>query len=197
MSNAISIDYCKFSFRWTKKKSKYFIIPSTFFKKKVKVVEKIDAKVPTTPKKEPQFKAIPKVEIEKVTLTKSNLQQRSSSAFSLKSVHNTKEKVKKEEVEIDLSTLPKDDFSIKEFKEVWNNYIEYLRKKGEKLLLSILSSLKPEIEGSTIKVVLSNSRIQNDIESNKHRILHFLRENLNHYALDFAYEINEEEEKEK
>ncbi|MGB5462987.1 MAG: DNA polymerase III subunit gamma/tau, partial [Aureibaculum sp.] len=129
------------TFETQKKKPEAFIIPSTNFvktsKEKIKEVIKENAtKTPNLPQVE-HIKPIVKEEVIHKPVLKT--ERRRSSALSLNSIHK-KNELKKNTIvtNVDKEDLAKEDFTQIQFIELWKEYIEYLDKKGEKIMASIM-----------------------------------------------------------
>ncbi|MEZ4817868.1 MAG: DNA polymerase III subunit gamma/tau [Flavobacteriaceae bacterium] len=116
------------------------------------------------------------------------------SAFSLKSVQK-KQALKKvlAAQEPDADELPTEDFSEKEFLAVWYRYSKKLEEQGEHILHSHLTMGVPKLDGNLIHLVFPNSTIKVEVERAKHKLLSYLRSQLNNYEIDLSVEVNEEE----
>lgn len=200
-----------------KKKSKRFIIPATFFINTI-VEEKLDI-----PEKAKQIQPITslvnesesnyisdkknKIENNQQKSTPSTLSNnpklntgiRRKSALSLSSLKRDKiEEAKlksKQKVTTNLDNLPRDPFTEKTFLIVWNNYIDNLHQKGEKIFASILNADIPKIKNNFICVTYPNKMMKIELNKVKSKVLKHLRKELNNYSLDFKIEVNEENTK--
>ncbi len=182
-----------------KKKSKNFIIPAGFFKNTF-VAEKLDVKIQASETKKEIKETVSKkiseitTEIKKPSLQ--SLGKRRASALSLKSLTEERISTKKKNVTtINIADLPRNIFTEKELLNKWQEYIAILNKKGEKLLASLLSSLKPKVEGSTLLLTLPNKRMQIELEKQQNKVIQFLRSELQNYSINFKTEVNETIEK--
>ena len=125
-----------------------------------------------------------------------SLANRKHSALSLKSL--TEEKIsskKRNEVYIKEEDLPKNPFSERELLQKWNEYINILNKKGEKLLASLLSSVNAKVERTTLKLTLPNSRMQTELEKQQSKIIKFFRDELQNYDINLKTDVDENIEK--
>ena len=182
-----------------KKKSKQFIIPAGFYAGKV-IAEKPDTAV--KPKKDiinkvisPSEKEIVSVKPEKVPSYDATLPKRGRSILSLKSL-TEKKSAKKKQVAVNYDDLPKTHFTESQFSTLWKENIQKLNTKNQKLLASLLRSVSFKlVQDFKVELTLPNTRMQQEIEKSKGKILHYFREKLQNYAIDFTYVVNEEEEK--
>jgi len=203
-----------------KKKSKRFIIPAAFFINTI-IEEKLDTPIKNTETfKQPVVSLInePKTDYasdKKNNLENNNLQEskpstlsnslklntgvRRKSALSLSSLKRDKiEEAKqknKQTLAKNLDDLPKDPFTEATFLKVWNNYIEDLHQKGEKIFASILKADIPKIKNNFICVTYPNEMMKIELTKVKSKALKHLRKELNNYSLDFKIDVNEENTK--
>jgi len=184
-----------------KKKSKRFIIPAGFYAGKV-VEERIDVVgekqqtvVNDIVKEQP--KTVPNQPVKEQVLTRqaqAPVQRRS--ILSLKSLKEKPLSKKKKKVAVNYDDLPKDPFTKEQFSVLWKQNIQSLNSKNEKLLASLLSSISFKlVDNFKIELTLPNARMQQEIEKAKGKVLNNFREELNNYAIDFVYVVNEAEEK--
>ena len=181
------------TFDGEKKKAANYIIPATFFqavmpaKKKMqppimapKLVAATDQKVVEKPK-------APKPVLQNI--------QRRTSSLSLKSVHE-KKIVQKSEVEENFDNHPKTAFNEAKLQKLWKEYVAILNKKGERSIASILATDTPKLdENFTISFSLPNKLMQDQFQKGKPKLLHFLREKLNHYGIQIEAILSETIEK--
>ncbi len=180
-----------------KKKSKRFIIPTGFYSGKI-IEERLDIKEKNNSNivNKPTEEKIPEtVIVEKNPIPKIDNTKRRRSALSIKSLTEKRESTKKKKVAIKYEDLPKNPFKTEELLQLWQENIQNLNKKGEKLLASLLSSVPIKVDGNFILITLPNSRMQQEIDKSKSKVLQVLREALQNYAIDFKYEVNETIEK--
>ncbi len=182
-----------------KKKSKQFIIPAGFYAGKV-IAEKPDTAV--KPKSDiinevisSSEKEIVSVKPEKVPSYDATLPKRGRSILSLKSL-TEKKTSKKKKVAVNYDDLPKTPFTESQFSILWKQNIQKLNAKNEKLLASLLNSISFKVvQDFKVELTLPNARMQQEIDKSKGKVLHYFREELQNYAIDFIYVVNEEEEK--
>lgn len=182
-----------------KKKSKRFIIPASFYSNKI-VEEVLDQK--RKPKENIIHKvtaqvneAAVSVKPEKTADYQATLPKRGRSILSLKSLTQQKTN-KKKKAAINYDELPKSPFTKEQFTTLWKKNIEKLNGKNEKLLASLLNSISFNLVANfKVELTLPNTRMQQEIEKNKGKILNYFREELQNYAIDFVYVVNEAEAK--
>ena len=186
------------TFETKKKKPEAFIIPSTNFVKtsKEKIKEVIKENATKTPNL-PQVEHIKPIVLEEV-IHKPVLktERRRSSALSLNSIHK-KNELKKNTIvtNVDKEDLAKEEFTQIQFIQLWKEYIEYLDKKGEKIMASIMNADIPKVHKNTIKLVFPNSMMKAELVKIKPRLLRHFREKLNNHSIKFEIKVNEANEK--
>ena len=186
------------TFETQKKKPEAFIIPSTNFVKtsKEKIKEVIKENATKTPNL-PQVEHIKPIVLEEV-IHKPVLktERRRSSALSLNSIHK-KNELKKNTIvtNVDKEDLAKEDFTQIQFIQLWKEYIEYLDKKGEKIMASIMNADIPKVHKNTIKLVFPNSMMKAELVKIKPKLLRHFRDKLNNHSIKFEIKVNEANEK--
>ncbi|MEN8766188.1 MAG: DNA polymerase III subunit gamma/tau [Polaribacter sp.] len=181
------------TFDGEKKKAANYIIPATFFQAVMPAKKKMQPPI-MAPK--PVAATDQKV-VEKPKAPKPVLQniQRRTSSLSLKSVHE-KKIVQKSEVEENFDNHPKTAFNEAKLQKLWKEYVAILNKKGERSMASILATDTPKLdENFTISFSLPNKLMQDQFQKGKPKLLHFLREKLNHYGIQIEAILNETIEK--
>ena len=186
------------TFETKKKKPEAFIIPSTNFvktsKEKIKEVIKENATKTTNLPQVEHIKPIKQAEVIHKPVLKT--ERRRSSALSLNSIHK-KNELKKNTVvtNVDKEDLAKEEFTQIQFIQLWKEYIEYLDKKGEKIMASIMNADIPKVHKNTIKLVFPNSMMKAELVKIKPRLLRHFREKLNNHSIKFEIKVNEANEK--
>jgi len=197
-----------------KKKSKRFIIPAFHFltthpktetavEQKIQPVQPKAAPLPTISKSEPEKVVkqdkIPSKETSKPKAVELKSTGRRNSALSLSSLKRNKEEAanlkKNKEQTTDNKNLAKDPFTEAKFLEVWNDYVSDLHEKGEKILASILKADSPKLRGHMIHVAYPNELMKVELLKVRPRVLRHIREQLNHYEVDFVVTVNEDNTK--
>ncbi|WP_452219334.1 DNA polymerase III subunit gamma/tau [Lacinutrix undariae] len=187
------------TFDGEKKNSKRFIIPASYFRAKgitpIKISPKPEAQntaTATTPAKtEPvAVKAPPKPEPPKLVTKKLGS---ATSGLSLSSIRAKKEHlIKQMEVVVDPEDLPKEDFTEEAFHTAWNQYIDQIDAKGEKIMSSILNMRKPVLKGLIINLEFPNESLKIELERAQFPLMEHLRSTLKNYELTLAINVNEE-----
>jgi DNA polymerase-3 subunit gamma/tau len=123
-------------------------------------------------------------------------ENRRPSALSLKRVHQKRE-TKKAQIDTseNLDDLPQTPFTNQQIQDLWKLHIQNLNKKGEKLLASLMGSCYPTKQENNLLITLPNARMKADLEKARHKILSFIREELQNYHINFMIHVNEEIEK--
>ena len=187
-----------------KKNSDRFIIPATFFLVNGK---KIDPIVKTTETKEIEAK----VETEtKADTTKSSEQKVATlpptkpkidismmrnkvSGLSLSSIKAKQEHLKKQQSRVvNKKDLPSDAFTEERMREVWNEYVEKLDRKGEKIMSSLLATDIPKLKDETIICIeMPNDTMRIEIERAQYPLLEYVRTALNNFDISLEIAVNE------
>jgi len=197
-----------------KKKSKRFIIPSFHFLTTHPVAKTaVEQKIERTEQKEKPVQTIRQTSPDKVSMPSENPASkvskpkpldlknsgRRNSALSLSSLKRNKEEAanfkKTKEQTTDTKNLAKDPFTEAVFLEIWNNYIDDLHRKGEKILASILKADSPKLRGHMIHVAYPNELMKVELLKVRPRVLRYIREKLNNYEVDFVITVNEDNTK--
>lgn len=185
------------TFDGEKKKAINYIIPATFFTSfspitKSQSAPKLNTEDSVVVEK---IEKIQKVSSEnKKTPTLKNVKRRSSS-LTLKSVHQKKEE-KEKKVEENYNGYPEESFSESDLQEVWSKYQKKMEKKGERNIASILAANTPTLlQKNVIQFEAPNNLMQDQLQQKKPKILAFLREKLNNYAIEIELVVNEISEK--
>ena len=181
------------TFDGEKKKPANYIIPATFFqalspikKERLKPLQKITKTVA------PKIITEPKPKLDKPILKSV---QRRTSSLSLKSIHQKKE-IKKTNVEENFENHPKDTFTEEKLQSLWAAYVVLLQEKGQRSMASIVATDVPKL-GKNFKILFTvpNKLMQDQFHKGRPKLLGFLREKLNNYAIDIIVNLNETVEK--
>jgi DNA polymerase-3 subunit gamma/tau len=180
------------SFDGEKKKPANYIIPATFFQA-LSPSKKQVSKIRVQQEKPQEKKAVKKVTKKPKPVLKIVEKRRSS--LSLKSIHEKKEE-KKSVVEENYDNHPKNIFTEQELVSYWKEYTALLIRKGEKSMASIIGSNSPKLKESfVVEYPVPNKQMQEQFARNKPKLLGFLRQNLNNYAIEIQVNLNETIEK--
>lgn len=106
------------------------------------------------------------------------------------------DKVEEEKVVLeDLSGKPKDAFTLDQLKQHWEAFLQILQSENQIPSFNALQSgkigLKP---GFVIHFEFNSGSLEAEFNSQRTRLMHFFREQLNNYAIDFQVEIKEDKE---
>jgi len=180
------------TFDGEKKNNKPYIIASLHFNSG-EVSKPIFTSKLTTKKsvlKKPTPIVVPKKEVAKPVLRNAT---RRPSPFSLKSVNRKKEIAEIEVVDpVEIDGLPTDKFTEDAALILWKKYYDYLIKKGEKIIASIMNADTPKIKGSNIHLVFPSPLMKDQLLRAKGPLLKYLRENLNNFEIELVIDVNEE-----
>jgi len=190
------------TFDGEKKKSERFIIPASNFistKKAVpvstaskEIIQENEHPKEVSPVAAGETNSLP--ETKETTRPKIDLKsKRKTSGLSLKSIgekkklkeeHEKKEKASK--VELD------EDFTETQVLAAWNEHIERLKRKGAKILASILETDTPKINGKVIQIELPNSTMKVELNRSKGPLLNYIRKQVKNSFVELEIIVNEE-----
>ena len=197
------------TFDGEKKNDNHFIIPPSHYRKKETASSKKPAPtaVPTVTKEQPQ---------EQETHTSLSTQETSSSATPPKEPQTTetprldvsKERVsglsikglrKKKELQeklankkIDHTNLPTEAFTEAAMQTAWQEYVQLLIEKGERIVASNLEADTPTLDGVKIKLQFPNETMKVEVERAQGPLLDYLKRTLNNYDIILDITVNEE-----
>ena len=197
------------TFDGEKKNDNHFIIPPSHYRKKETASPKKPAPtaVPTVTKEQPQ---------EQETHTSLSTQETSSSATPPKEPQTTetprldvsKERVsglsikglrKKKELQeklankkIDHTNLPTEAFTEAAMQTAWQEYVQLLIEKGERIVASNLEADTPTLDGVKIKLQFPNETMKVEVERAQGPLLDYLKRTLNNYDIILDITVNEE-----
>lgn len=202
------------SFSSEKKNNKPFIIPASYFNKKV--IDPIIVEVEDLKKDLEQEKVIPQevletssstddtVLVEKTTAEKIAEKrpkiilnrQKASSGLSLSSIQKKREhEIRQMEVILDEEELPKEPFNEAELIASWNDYVDQMERKGKYNLASIMRIDVPKLQDTTVCLEFPNSTNKVELERQKTDLLRHLRTALNNFDISLSITVNEAMEK--
>jgi DNA polymerase-3 subunit gamma/tau len=143
---------------------------------------------PEIPKKEEvvtQEAASPKIDIKPSGKKISGL---SLSSLKAKKEHQEKQ----QEVVIDESNLPSDDFTEETMQHEWKTFVASIEKNGKKILASNLSSDAPKLkDATTITLEVANDTMKKEIERGQYGLMEHLKKTLNNYYITLEITVNE------
>ncbi len=124
-----------------------------------------------------------------------------NSAFSIHSAlqgkrTNNEEKPESEDELAPDPGLPKEGFTQKQLDNLWQDYLNTLKKKGEKKLYSSLSNKEIVLKGNFEVDIALETEIQRLLfKENQAVLLRFIREKLNNYSVVFTPHVTEMQSK--
>ena len=181
------------TFDGEKKKPTNYIIPATFFQTLAPATKQVQKRVENIS----QTKKLEKERLVNARMQKPILKsaKKRNSSLTLKSIHQKKE-VKKADFEENFENHPKDVFTEQQLQDCWKEYVTLLNKKGERSMASIVGTDLPKLqETSKISFVVPNKLMQDQFQKGRPKLLSFLREKLNNYAIEILVILNETVEK--
>ncbi len=116
------------------------------------------------------------------------------SGLSLSSLKAKKEheRTKKEQV-VDEKDLPKDPFTEETMRGHWNEFVQQIDKKGQKILASNLATDVPKLlENHTLWIELPNGTMKKEVEREQYDLMVYLRSKLNNHFITLKITVNEE-----
>ncbi|PCJ93254.1 MAG: DNA polymerase III subunit gamma/tau [Flavobacteriaceae bacterium] len=136
--------------------------------------------------KELQQSAPPKINIKTPPKRVSGL---SISSLKAKKEHELQRKGEA----IDKTKLPKDLFAEEDMQKHWNDFVEVIDKKGQKILASNLASDVPKLRNdtTTIWIELPNDTMKKEIEREQYELMEYLKLKLNNYFIELQISVNE------
>ena len=96
------------------------------------------------------------------------------------------------DVIIDEENLPKESFTEEQFLKAWNDYINTLHRKGEKIMASIMEMEVPVLKDTAICLTYSNDTNKVEMERSQYPLLAHLRKACRNYDLHLEITVNEE-----
>lgn len=131
------------------------------------------------PVKEPVKESFPEIKREKV------------SGLSLKSITKKKELAEKQRAMMPAEKVMDESFSEEEMVDEWKNYTEKLKKKGEKILASILESQTPVLKGKEIHLTFPNETMKLDLEREENKLMGYLKKKLRNTHISLRIKVDE------
>ena len=115
------------------------------------------------------------------------------SAFSNKGFRKKKEILHKQKERIpDEAQLPREPFTEIALQAEWKEYVNRLRKRGEKILASNMEVDKPTLKGTEIHLEFPNNTMKTELERAQGGLLEYLKRKLNNYDISLVIEVNEQ-----
>ncbi|MGO3707597.1 MAG: DNA polymerase III subunit gamma/tau [Mesonia hippocampi] len=180
-----------------KKKPKHFIIAASHF---AQVIPKnpppiVQQNVATVKEEKPDTKATKNTQSitteSSATVKLTSERKKKTSGLSLKSIREKKELLKQQQLNKPEEKVLNQNFTEQQLQEAWIAYGEILKKKGQKILYSIIKTDTPKLENNKIKVVLPNATMKIDLERAQGKLLAYLAETLNNNQCQLEISVNE------
>ncbi|MCG9971790.1 DNA polymerase III subunit gamma/tau [Christiangramia crocea] len=129
--------------------------------------------------KSPTKQSLPEIKREKV------------SGLSLKSITKKKELAEKQRAMMPAEEVMDESFNEEEMVTEWKNYTEKLKKKGEKILASILESQTPVLKGKDIHLTFPNETMKLDLEREENKLMNYLNKKLRNTHISLKIKVDE------
>lgn len=119
------------------------------------------------------------------------------SGLSISSLKAKKQhELNKIEVVIDEDALPKEAFSEEELRKHWNEFVQQIDAKGQKILASNLSVDPPKLKDDHIICIeMPNGTMKKEIERENFELMEYLRAKLNNHFIQLQITVNEKSAK--
>ncbi len=132
--------------------------------------------------------AEPKPVLPKIEITKERV-----SGLSLKGLRHKKELQEKlEEQKVDITNLPREPFTEIAMQATWQEYVNKLSERGEKIIASNLEADTPKLNGTTITLEYPNATMKVEVERAQGPLLEYLKRKLSNYDITLDITVNEE-----
>jgi len=136
-----------------------------------------------TPPKEPQTTETPRLDVSKERV----------SGLSIKGLRKKKELQEKlANKKIDHTNLPTEAFTEAAMQTAWQEYVQLLIEKGERIVASNLEADTPTLDGVKIKLQFPNETMKVEVERAQGPLLDYLKRTLNNYDIILDITVNEE-----
>ncbi|HEA28750.1 MAG TPA: DNA polymerase III subunit gamma/tau [Leeuwenhoekiella sp.] len=202
------------TFDGEKKKPEHFIIAPTHFKESTPVAPKNEEKSvenglekektdsvkshkPQTSGSPSELENLPKSaeNTSKTDINRPKTPETSSpvSGLSLKGMQKKKEILERQiNQQPDEASLPKKPFTEIAMQATWKEYVDRLRKKGEKIMASTLETGTPTLKDTTIHLEFPNDTMRIELERAQHNLLEYLKRKLSNYDIQLNITVNEQ-----
>lgn len=114
------------------------------------------------------------------------------SPLSIKGFNNIKDlKGNIKEVEVDISNLPKENFTQDQLQECWNDFSKIQEQKGKRIFVSYMNLSEIKLDKTRILLEFPNEGSKLDFENSYHELLNHLRKNLKNYDITIHINVTE------
>ena len=119
------------------------------------------------------------------------------SGLSISSLKAKKQhELNKIEVVIDEDALPRDSFTEETLRQHWNEFVNQIDAKGQKILASNLNTDVPKIKDEVIICIeMPNGTMKKEIERENYELMEYLRLKLNNHFIQLQITVNEKSAK--
>lgn len=97
----------------------------------------------------------------------------------------------KEEVEVDINSLPKDEFTEEQMQNIWNERVNVLFKSSPSMLTSLTKHPPKLKEGHTIELELDGAHQLEQLQESKTVLIDALRKDLNNFSVQLETPVKE------
>ena len=113
------------------------------------------------------------------------------SGLSLKSIGKKKELAEKQKAMMPAEEVMDEEFNHDDLVSEWKSYTEKLKKKGEKILASILESQIPELNDREIRLTFPNETMKLDLQREENRLMSHLKKKLRNTHISLKIKVDE------
>ncbi|WP_124981293.1 DNA polymerase III subunit gamma/tau [Nonlabens xiamenensis] len=122
-------------------------------------------------------------EARKALLQKS---RRKVSGLSIQGIEVQKNHVAlRQDQQLHQDKLPEEDFTQERLHEVWQQYIEHLKARGELILASILNADQPQLKGRKLCLKFPNESMKVTLEQSQGQVMEYIKRELRNYSIEF------------
>ncbi len=114
------------------------------------------------------------------------------SGLSLKSITKKKELAERQKAMMPVEKVMDEKFSEEKMLEEWQNYTEKLKKRGEKILASILESQTPTLKEKEIHLTFPNETMKLDLEKEENKLMGYLKKKLRNTHISLKIHVDEQ-----
>ena len=100
----------------------------------------------------------------------------------------------KKDNEADEKNLPKDDYTLEDLKNHWDEYADNAAKKSQMSLVTIMKNRDLTLENNTIILPLNNTLLVAQLNDYKEDLMQHIRLKLNNFSITLEARIIKEEE---
>ena len=139
----------------------------------------------------PQIKETIPTATATATKTLPEIKREKVSGLSLKSITRKKELAEQQRAMAPVEEVMDDEFDEEQLVNEWKKYTERLKKKGEKILASILESQTPVLKGNDIHLTFPNETMKLDLEREENKLMGYLKKKLRNTHISLKIKVDE------